>query len=112
MVVPDAGRLRHLLLPALNLSLFNISLVLRLTRAGVRETLPMDFVKFARAKGLTPARVIFVHVLKNIMIPVVTVVGLEFGATIAFAVVTESVFAWPGHGQADHRLASTCSTGR
>ena len=91
--------LRHLLLPALNLSLFNISLVMRLTRAGVRETLPMDFVKFARAKGLTPARVIFVHVLKNIMIPVVTVVGLELGSTIAFAVVTESVFAWPGMGK-------------
>jgi peptide/nickel transport system permease protein len=91
--------LRHLLLPALNLSLFNISLVLRLTRAGVRETLPLDFVKFARAKGLTPARVIFVHVLKNIMIPVVTVVGLELGSTIAFAVVTESVFAWPGMGK-------------
>jgi peptide/nickel transport system permease protein len=91
--------LRHLLLPALNLSLFNISLVLRLTRAGVRETLPMDFVRFARAKGLSPARVIFVHVLKNIMIPVVTVVGLELGSTIAFAVVTESVFAWPGMGK-------------
>ena len=91
--------LRHLLLPALNLSLFNISLVLRLVRAGVRETLPMDFVKFARAKGLTAARVIFVHVLKNIMIPVVTVVGLELGSTIAFAVVTESVFAWPGMGK-------------
>src|SRR6478736_6453015 len=91
--------LRHLLLPALNLSLFNISLVLRLVRAGVRETLPMDFVKFARAKGLTPSRVIFVHVLKNIMIPVVTVVGLELGSTIAFAVVTESVFAWPGMGK-------------
>ncbi len=91
--------LRHLIMPALNLSLFNISLVLRLVRAGVRETLPMDFVKFARAKGLTPARVIFVHVLKNIMIPVVTVVGLELGTTIAFAVVTESVFAWPGMGK-------------
>lgn len=91
--------LRHLLLPALNLSLFNISLVMRLTRAGVRETLPMDFIKFARAKGLSPARVIAVHVLKNIMIPVVTVVGLELGSTIAFAVVTESVFAWPGMGK-------------
>jgi peptide/nickel transport system permease protein len=59
----------------------------------------MDFVKFARAKGLTPSRVIFVHVLKNILIPVVTVVGLELGSTIAFAVVTESVFAWPGMGK-------------
>ena len=91
--------LKHLIMPALNLSLFNISLVLRLVRAGVRETLPMDFVKFARAKGLSPARVIFVHVLKNILIPVVTVVGLELGTTIAFAVVTESVFAWPGMGK-------------
>ena len=91
--------LRHMLMPALNLSLFNISLVLRLTRAGVRETLPMDFIKFARAKGLSPARVILVHVLKNIMIPIVTVVGLELGSTIAFAVVTESVFAWPGMGK-------------
>ena len=91
--------LRHMLMPSLNLALFNISLVLRLTRAGVRETLPMDFVKFTRAKGLSPARVIFVHVLKNIMIPVVTVLGLELGSTIAFAVVTESVFAWPGMGK-------------
>jgi peptide/nickel transport system permease protein len=91
--------LRHMLMPAVNLSLYNISLVLRLTRAGVRETLPMDFVKFARAKGLSPSRVIFVHVLKNIMIPVVTVLGLELGSTIAFAVVTESVFAWPGMGK-------------
>jgi peptide/nickel transport system permease protein len=91
--------LRHMLMPALNLSLFNISLVLRLTRAGVRETLPMDYIKFARAKGLSPARVVLVHVLKNIMIPVVTVVGLELGSTIAFAVVTESVFAWPGMGK-------------
>jgi peptide/nickel transport system permease protein len=91
--------LRHMFLPALNLSLFNISLVLRLSRAGVRETLPMDFVKFARAKGLSPSRVILVHVLKNIMIPVVTVLGLELGSTIAFAVVTESVFAWPGMGK-------------
>jgi peptide/nickel transport system permease protein len=90
---------RHMILPALNLSLFNISLVLRLTRAGVRETLPMDFIKFARAKGLSPARIVGVHVLKNIMIPVVTVVGLELGSTIAFAVVTESVFAWPGMGK-------------
>ena len=91
--------LRHMFMPALNLSLFNISLVLRLTRAGVRETLPMDYIKFARAKGLSPRRVILVHVLKNIMIPVVTVVGLELGSTIAFAVVTESVFAWPGMGK-------------
>ena len=82
-----------------NLALFKISLVIRLTRAGVRETMLMDFVKFARAKGLSPRRVVAVHVLKNIMIPVVTVVGLEFGGTIAFSVVTESIFAWPGMGK-------------
>ena len=91
--------IRHMIMPALNLSLFNISLVLRLTRSGVRETVLMDYVKFARAKGLTPRRVIGVHVLKNIMIPVVAVVGLQFGSTIAFSVVTESVFAWPGMGK-------------
>ena len=91
--------LRHMLMPAVNLALFNISLVLRLVRAGVREIVLMDYVKFARAKGLSPARVVFVHVLKNIMIPVVTVIGLEFGSTIAFSVVTESVFAWPGMGK-------------
>jgi peptide/nickel transport system permease protein len=91
--------LAHMLMPVLNLSLFKISLVIRLTRAGVRETMLMDYVKFARAKGLSPARITFVHVFKNILIPVVTVVGLEFGGTIAFSVVTESVFAWPGMGK-------------
>ena len=91
--------LSHLLMPAINLALFKISLVIRLTRSGVRETMLMDYVKFARAKGLSPARVTFVHVFKNILIPVVTVVGLELGSTIAFSVVTESVFAWPGMGK-------------
>lgn len=91
--------LRHLLLPALNLALFKTSLVLRLTRAGVQEVLPQEYIKFARAKGLTETRVIFVHVLKNLMIPVVTIVGLEFGSLIAFSVVTESIFAWPGMGK-------------
>jgi peptide/nickel transport system permease protein len=91
--------LRHMAMPAINLSLGNIALVLRLTRAGVRENLHMDYVKFARAKGLSPVRVVFVHVMKNIMIPVITVIGLEFGSTIAFSVVTESVFAWPGMGK-------------
>ena len=91
--------LRHLILPAINLALFKISLVIRLTRAGVREVLPLDHVKFARAKGLSPLRVVCVHVLRNTMIPLVTVLGLEFGSTIAFAVVTESIFSWPGAGK-------------
>jgi peptide/nickel transport system permease protein len=91
--------LRHLALPALNLALFQIALVMRLTAAGVRETLPLDFIRFARAKGLSPARIVGVHVLKYIMIPLITVVGMEFGTMIAFAVVTETVFSWPGMGK-------------
>ncbi|HEX2112846.1 MAG TPA: ABC transporter permease [Alphaproteobacteria bacterium] len=91
--------LRHVFMPALNLALFKLSLVIRLTRAGMRENMLTDYVKFARAKGLSMRRVVFVHVLKNIMIPIVTVVGLELGSVIAFAVVTETVFAWPGMGK-------------
>ena len=91
--------LRHLLLPALNLALFNIALVIRLTRAGAQEALQQDYVRFARAKGLKNSRLIGVHVLKNILIPIVTVVALQFGSLIAFAIVTETVFAWPGMGK-------------
>jgi peptide/nickel transport system permease protein len=71
----------------------------RLTRAGTREAVLQDYVKFARAKGLPMRRVIGVHVLKNILIPIVTVIGLELGSVIAFAIVTESIFAWPGTGK-------------
>ncbi|GIK87839.1 MAG: ABC transporter permease [Betaproteobacteria bacterium] len=90
---------RHLVMPATNLALFKLALLIRLTRAGTREALLQDYVKFARAKGLSNARVILVHVLRNILIPIVTVIGLEFGSVIAFAIVTESVFAWPGMGK-------------
>jgi peptide/nickel transport system permease protein len=89
----------HILLPALNLAIFKMCLVIRLARAGTREAALQDYVKFARAKGLSPRRIVLVHILKNIMIPVVTVVGLELGSMIAFAVVTETVFAWPGIGK-------------
>ena len=89
----------HLLLPAINLALFKLSLIIRLTRAGTREAMLQDYVKFARAKGLSDRRVIGVHVLKNILIPIVTVIGLEFGSVIAFAIVTETIFAWPGMGK-------------
>jgi len=91
--------LAHLILPALNLSLFKMSLVIRLARAGTREVVHQDYIKFARAKGLSQNRIIFVHLMKNIMIPVVTVLGLEFGGLIAFSVVTETVFSWPGMGK-------------
>lgn len=91
--------LAHLAMPAFNLALFKLSLLVRLTRAGTREALLQDYVKFARAKGLSEGRVIGVHVLKNILIPIVTVIGLELGSVIAFAIVTESIFAWPGTGK-------------
>ncbi len=89
----------HLLLPALTLSFFKISLVIRLAASGTREVIHLDYVKFAHAKGLSKTRVLFVHVMKNIMIPVITVLGLEFGGLLAFSLVTESVFAWPGMGK-------------
>jgi peptide/nickel transport system permease protein len=91
--------LRHLLLPALNLALFKVALVIRLARAGTREVMLQDYIKFARAKGLKWGRIVRLHVFKNIMIPIVTVIGIELGNQIAFAVVTETVFAWPGMGK-------------
>ncbi len=91
--------LRHLILPAVNLAIFKTALVIRLSRAGTREVMLQDYVRFARAKGLCERRVVLVHMLKNILIPVVTVLGLEFGSVVAFAVVTETVFAWPGMGK-------------
>jgi peptide/nickel transport system permease protein len=94
-----ADGLAHLAMPALNLALYKLSLLIRLTRAGTRETVLQDYVKFARAKGLSDRRVVGVHVLKNILIPIVTVIGLELGSVIAFAIITETIFAWPGTGK-------------
>ena len=94
-----ADGLAHLLMPALNLALLKLALVIRLARAGTREAALQDYVKFARAKGLSPRRIVMVHILKNILIPVVTVLGLELGNVIAYSVVTETVFAWPGMGK-------------
>lgn len=91
--------LRHLILPAFTLALYKASLVIRIAQAGTREVMLQDYIRFARAKGLSHNRIVFVHVLKNMMIPVVTVLGLELGSMIAFAVVTESVFAYPGMGK-------------
>lgn len=89
----------HVILPAINLSLFKMGLLIRLTRAGMVEAMGAEYVRFARAQGLTDREVVFGHVLRNISIPVVTVFGLELGSTLAFAVVTESVFNWPGVGK-------------
>ena len=91
--------LKHIIMPALNLSLFGIAFVIRLSRAGIIEIIHQDYIKFAHAKGLKNSRVMFVYILKNIMIPIVTVLGMEFGLILAFAVVTETVFAWPGIGK-------------
>jgi peptide/nickel transport system permease protein len=91
--------LSHLILPALNLALFKMSLVIRLARAATREVVLQDYVKYARAKGLSERRIVLVHILKTIMIPITTVLGLELASMIAFGIVTETVFAWPGMGK-------------
>lgn len=90
---------RHLILPAITLALYKAALVIRIAQAGTREVMLQDYIRFARAKGLSPSRIVGVHVLKNMLIPVVTVMGLELGSMIAFAVVTETVFAYPGMGK-------------
>ena len=91
--------LRHLIMPATNLALFKIAMVIRLTRAGTEEVMRLDFIKFARARGLSPSRIVRFHLLPNILIPIITVLAIEFGTLIAFATVTESIFAWPGLGK-------------
>lgn len=94
-----ANGLKHLILPALNLSIPNMALLTRLVAAGTSEAMGQDYVKYARAKGVRPRRIVGRHVLRNILIPVVTVVGIEFGSLVAFSTITETVFAWPGMGK-------------
>ncbi|MGQ3026668.1 MAG: ABC transporter permease [Ferrovibrionaceae bacterium] len=89
---------RHLVLPGITLALFQLALVLRLVRAEMLEVMRTDFVKFARARGLKPAAVYFRHALRNALMPVVTIIGLQLGSIIAFALITETVFQWPGMG--------------
>jgi peptide/nickel transport system permease protein len=90
--------LKHLLLPALTLSIFQLALILRLVRAEMLEVLRADYIKFARARGLPDRVVHFGHALKNTLVPVITITGLQLGGLIAFAIVTETVFQWPGMG--------------
>lgn len=90
---------RNLILPVTTIAVAKCALIVRVTRAATRECLPQDYIKFARARGLSETRVLGVHLLKNILIPIVTVAGLEYGQVFAFAVVTESVFSWPGMGK-------------
>ena len=88
----------HLVLPAITLSVFQLALILRLVRAEMLEVLRTDYVKFARARGLQDSAVYFGHALKNTLVPVITITGLQLGALIAFAIITETVFQWPGMG--------------
>jgi len=90
--------LKHLVLPATTLALYQLAVTLRLTRAGMREVLAEEYIKTAWSKGLPPKKVIFKHALRNVMIPVVTMAGLQFGEVIAFSIVTETIFQWPGMG--------------
>ena len=89
---------RHLVLPAITLSVFQLALILRLVRAEMLEVLRSDFIKFARARGLRNSAVYFGHALKNTLVPVITITGLQLGSLIAFAIITETVFQWPGMG--------------
>jgi peptide/nickel transport system permease protein len=89
---------RHLVLPAVTLSVFQLALIMRLVRAEMLEVLRTDYIKFARARGISDRSVYFGHALKNTLVPVITITGLQLGALIAFAIITETVFQWPGMG--------------
>jgi peptide/nickel transport system permease protein len=93
-----ASGLKALLLPAITLGLFQMTLVTRLVRAEMLEVLRADYIKFARARGLSERAVNFRHALKNTLVPVITVIGLQLGGIVAFAIITETVFQWPGMG--------------
>ena len=90
--------LQHIILPALTLSIFQLALILRLVRAEMLEVLRTDYIKFARARGLTDRTIYFGHALRNTLVPVITITGLQLGGLIAFAIITETVFQWPGMG--------------
>ena len=89
---------RSILLPAITLSLFQLTLILRLVRAEMLEVMRSDFIKFARSRGLSKRAIYFVHALRNTLVPVITVIGLNVGGLIAYSVITETVFQWPGTG--------------
>src|SRR5690606_14151870 len=89
---------KHLMMPAITLSLFQLTLILRLVRSEMLEVLRQDYIKFARARGLSRRAIHFGHALKNTLVSVITITGLQLGGIIAFAIVTETVFQWPGMG--------------
>ncbi|GAD20681.1 ABC transporter permease [Acidovorax sp. MR-S7] len=88
----------HMVLPAVTLAIFQLTLIMRLVRAEMLEVLRTDYIKFARARGLTDRAIHFGHALKNTLVPVMTITGLQLGGLIAFAIITETVFQWPGMG--------------
>jgi len=90
--------LRSLILPAITLSLFQLTLIMRLVRAEMLEVMRTDYIRFARARGLTERAINFGHALRNTLVPVITITGLQLGSVIAFAIITETVFQWPGVG--------------
>ena len=89
---------KHIILPAITLAVFQLTLIMRLVRAEMLEVLRTDYIKFAKARGLTDRAVYFGHALKNTLVPVMTITGLQLGGLIAFAIITETVFQWPGMG--------------
>ncbi|MEO9274944.1 ABC transporter permease [Marinomonas sp. 5E14-1] len=90
--------LKHLVLPALTLGLLQLALLFRLTRSGMQEALRSNYIRTARAKGLSRFPILFKHALRNVMIPVITIIGLQFGQLVGFSIVTEKIFQWPGTG--------------
>ena len=93
------GGLRFIILPAVTLALTNVATTLRLTRSGIMENMRQDYIKFARAKGVSSRSLLFGHALKNALIPVITIFGMDLGNMIAFTTITETIFAWPGMGK-------------
>jgi len=91
--------IKHLIMPVMTLALFQLALIIRLTKSGMSEILTEDYIKFAKAKGLPQSVTVYHHALKNTLIPIVTVIGIQFGQLIAFTIVTETIFAWPGTGK-------------
>ena len=112
-VLPSSGRgevylfssaftidgIKHLIMPVITLSLFQLALIIRLTRTGMMEILMQDYIKLATAKGLPRRVVVYFHALKNTMIPLITIISIQFGELVAFTIVTETIFAWPGTGK-------------
>ncbi len=112
-VLPSSGRgevylftsaftwdgIRHLIMPVVTLSIFQLALILRLTRTGMMEVLMQDYIKLAAAKGVPRRVIVYYHALKNTLIPLITIIGIQFGQLVAFTIITETIFAWPGTGK-------------